>query len=105
MNRIHHNGPRLGAFLLEEGLSLHALGVSHRDGAQDGVSPVQVAVDPVHRQPVGGLEVLADDGVVGEAGHSVDLGAEEGEGQGRGSLCQRPLSQPGSGWARAEAHL
>ena len=33
MDGIHHNGPWLGAFLLEERLPLHAFGVSHGDGA------------------------------------------------------------------------
>lgn len=89
MNGIHHDGTWLRAFLLEERLSLHTLGVGHGDGAQDGVCPVYVAVDPVHRQPIGGLEVLADDGVIGgEAGGSVDLGTE-GEEQGEESISER----------------
>lgn len=82
MHGVHHDGTRLGAFLLEERLSLHTLGVRHGDSAQDGVCPVYVAVDPVHCQPVGGLEVLADDSVIGgEAGGSVDMGTVGGGGE------------------------
>lgn len=53
---------------------LNPLGVGHGHGAQHGVCPVDVAVDPVHSQPIGGLQVAADDGVVGgEAVRPVDL--------------------------------
>lgn len=103
MSGVHHDGTWLGAFLLEQCLSLHTLGVGHGDGAQDGVCPVYVAVDPVHGQPVGGLDALADDGVIGgKAGGSVDLGAG-GEGE---SVSARALFHPGSGLGgRSEAHL
>lgn len=102
MHRIHHNGPRLGAFLFEECLSLHSLGVGHRDSAQHGVGPVYVAVDPVHRQPVGGLEVLADDGVVGGGGRSVNLGAEGRAGEAGVGARDGYLTQ---GWAGLRLRL
>lgn len=100
MHGINHNGPWLGAFLLEQCLPLHPFGVSHGDGAQDGVGPVDVAVDPVHRQPVWGLEILADDSVVGgEAGGVIDLGTE-GRGEGRGECqLQGPSIHSGTGAA------
>ena len=109
MDRIHHNGPWLGAFLLEKCLPLHAFGVGHGDGAQDGVGPIDVAVDPVHRQPIRGLEILANDGVIGEAGGSVDLGTE-GRGEGRGECQLRgPSVHSGTGaacgWGSRQAHL
>ena len=100
MDGIDHNGPWFGAFLLEERLPLHTFGVSHGDGTQDGVGQVDVAVDPIHCQPIGGLEILANDGVVGgEAGGSVDLGTE-GKGEGRGECRLRgPSVHSGTGAA------
>lgn len=64
--RIHGDGRRFFETSTEQNLLLGAVQVGHRYGFGAEVRPVQVLVDPVHRNPNRDLDVF-DDLLVGAA--------------------------------------
>lgn len=60
MDWIHHDGTRLGVNFLDQGLPPQAFTAGHGDRAQGGVSPVDVAVHPVHCEAIWVFDTTVD---------------------------------------------
>lgn len=89
------DGSRLPEVLCDERPPLTAICGRHGDGFQNAVSPIDVAVDPIHCDTVGGLNPAADHNVVTRdvVGHvyAGAVGKETTEGTYfRASPCQHP---------------
>lgn len=60
VHRVDCDGSRLIQVCCDQGLPLAAVCCCHRDSLQNAVSPVDVAMDPIHRNARWGLDPTAN---------------------------------------------
>jgi len=86
---VDGNGPGFAEVTAEESTSAFAVNCGHGDGLVARVGPVDVLVDPVHRQALGRVQLLVNEDILlhGVAGF-VHVGARSNQGW-RGQACHR----------------